>query len=489
MFLRRDRKVYLDANSTSQASKAVRRTVDRTAAEAFGNPSSPHGEGRLAASLLEGARREVAKALNAGDATVVFVSGATEAAHLAVQSCLREAAGELRRRVLTTPIEHACVHGALEAAAPLGRMVQTIPVDATGKVDLEALRGMLGEDVSLVCCMLANNEVGTVQDIANLTRIVHECGAKVLCDCVQAVGRIPVDLSTLGVDYAFLSAHKFHGPRGAGALVVRNGAPVSALLSGGHQEQGLRAGTENLPALAGMAEALRGVPAMLARREETARLARRLQEGIRRLVPQARFFHPEDGLPNTLSVRFPGTANAVLLGWLDSRGVAVGAGSACNTESDEPSHVLLALGATPEEARETLRFSLVCGGDAPTVPADIDRVLELLGEYFGGKVAPLGMVMPSQVDEAFLARPDLWILDARHGYDRRFIASFPGAHEIDWPFARSLPQVPRDRRVLVVCQAGVDAPILAWKLRRQGVRDVSFLALGMAGWKVAHRKG
>jgi len=479
------RDICLDANATTAPDRSVVREMRRVQERIWGNPASPHSQGRVAALLLDGARRTVQEAFGATGHEVVFTSGATEAANQVIASVAHAIVGTSRRRILASPTEHACVLEALEAARSLDCEVEFLPVDSAGRVCAAVLRERMGEDVALVCCMLANNETGTVQDVPGLSEIVHESGARFLCDCVQAAGRIPVDVAALGVDYAFVSGHKFHGPKGVGALFVRDGLELAPLLHGGHQEGGHRAGTENLPAIAGLAQACRGLPGLLRKSGHVARLRDELCELIRAACPQAEFHSSTDGLPNTVSVRFPGILNGQLLGFLDSQGIQVGAGSACNTAGDQPSHVLVAMGMGEQAARETLRFSLSAGGPNPVTMRDLRTVGRALAEFFGGRSASVGVLWPRQLDEAFLSDQRLWILDARHGYDRKLIPSLPRSHEIAWPYGTSLEDVPSDRHVLVVCQAGLDAAVLAWKLRRRGVRHVSFLALGMVGWKLS----
>jgi len=348
---------YLDHNAITpvrpQAEAAVLRAL-----RAFGNPSSVHAAGREARAVLDEARGRVAAALRVHPRDVVFTSGATESATLAIRGALA-AAPEGRTGLVVTAVEHPCVLDLARDLSLHGTPVQVVPVDRDGVVDLEALGNAVGPETALVCCMLANNETGVLEPVAEVADLAHAAGALLLCDAVQAAGKIPVDLPALRVDLGILTSQKFGGPRGAGALWIAPGVRL-APIAGGHQERGRRAGTENLPGLAGMGAALEAATVALPAEGERVRgLRDRLASGLLAALPGTRVNGAGAGrLPNTLSVTFPGADGEALLMSLDLEGICASAGAACTSGSTTPSHVLSAMGLTVNEARATLRLSL-----------------------------------------------------------------------------------------------------------------------------------
>jgi cysteine desulfurase len=373
---------YLDyaasAPLRAEALAAMRPLLERPAA----NPSSQHGPGRAASAAVETAREQVAALVGAAPGEVVFTSGGTEADNLAVKGALL-ARPEGRRGLVCTAVEHhAVLDAAAWAEADAGARVALAPVDPAGRVDPERLGGLLEPGrTALVAVMAANNEVGTGQPVAAAAGLAHAAGALLLCDAVQAAGLPGVDMGRDGIDLLALAAHKLGGPTGVGALVVRAGAELRPLLHGGGQERGLRSGTLPAAAIAGFGAA---AAAALAEREAPgyasalAALRVRLLAGLRALEP-ALVVNGDPGtagLPGLLSVRFPGRRAEDLLLLLDRHGVACSAGSACASGAVTPSHVLLAMGRQPAEARETVRFSL---GHAST-EADVDAAVAAAGE-------------------------------------------------------------------------------------------------------------
>ena len=266
-----------------------------------------------------------------------------------------------KKKIISTPIEHPSVLNTLEYLETQGIVVEYCAVDRQGRVLLEELEKQMDEQTFLVCCMVANNETGVIQDIAAITNIARRHDALVLMDCVQALGKIPVDVHKWGVDYASFSAHKLYGPKGIGALYVKEGSPFTPFLHGGHQESGLRAGTESIHNIAGFGVACQDVEKLVVDAQRIGILKRQLIERLKEIKPDCVINSPEaeaECLPNTLNITFPGVENAGLMGMLDYRGIAVSAGSACSTGEDKPSHVLKAIGLSDQAARETIRISL-----------------------------------------------------------------------------------------------------------------------------------
>jgi rhodanese-related sulfurtransferase len=308
----------------------------------------------------------------------------------------------------------------------------------------------------------------------------------VLADCVQALGKIPVDVKALGLQYATFSAHKLHGPKGVGALYVSRQAPMAPLLHGGHQEAGRRAGTEGVHDIAGFAEACRAVPRMLAQREQVeARKAQLLAE-LHRLRPDLVLNSPSEGcLPNTLSICFPGVDNALLMAALDMRGVAVAAGSACSTGENRASHVLVSIGLGEEQARETIRISL----SDRTSARDLRHAVRAFRDFFEGKAPTIPVIRPSRVDETFLSNEDNYILDVRFEIERKIMKGLPNSYNASVVgFKRYVDHVPKEKNVVVVCSTGFDATAIAYSLHKRGYQRVAILLGGVAGWQIQQPK-
>ncbi len=341
--------VYLDYNATApvrpQAADAVARAL-----ATVGNPSSVHGFGRAARRLMEDARERVAALVGARPDEVIFTSGGTEANALAL-------GGTRAARVLVSAVEHDSVLRNAPKA-------EVLPVDRDGVVDLAALADRLARGAGgtiLLSLMLANNETGVVQPVAEAAALARRHGALVHCDAVQAAGKIPVDMRALGVDLMTLSAHKLGGPQGCGALVLRDGIELAPLLKGGGQERGRRAGTENVPGLAGFGAAAEAAAADLAKGAAgcVAALRDRLEVGVRSIAPHA-VVHGAGAprLPNTSCIGLRGVAAETQMMSLDLTGVAVSSGAACSSGKVRASHVLAAMGLAPEEAGSAIRVSL-----------------------------------------------------------------------------------------------------------------------------------
>jgi cysteine desulfurase len=381
---------YLDYAATAplraEVLEAMRPYLERPVA----NPSSQHGPGRAARAAVETAREQVAAMVGADPAQVVFTSGGTEADNLAVKGTvlLREP-GE--RHLVVSAVEHHAVLDAAEwAVVDAGATVALAPVDGVGRVDL----GRLGELIepgrtALVALMAANNEVGTLQPVAAAAGLAHAAGAVVLCDAVQAARHPGIDVAADGLDLVALASHKLGGPAGVGALVTRAGLPLRPLVHGGGQERGMRSGTLPVAAIAGF-----GAAAALAVAERgtgagaLARLRERLLDGLRAVEPGLQVNgDPATGLPGLLSVRLPGRRSEDVLLLLDRGGVACSAGSACASGATGASHVLLAMGRTPAEARETIRLSLGHGSSEADVDAAVAAFRHAMAVLDAGRSA------------------------------------------------------------------------------------------------------
>jgi len=476
------RKVYLDNNATTPVDDGVRRIMNRVLKENYGNPSSVYRAARDSAVVMEQARQAIARVVNATPQEIIFTGSATEANNQVLVSLFERYFPE-KDTIISSPTEHPAVLETLAYLEKRGARIKYCRVNSGGFADPDEIGSLIDPKTFLVVLMLANNETGSVQPVQKTAEICRKKNVLVLSDCVQALGKVPVDVKELGVDYATFSGHKIHGPKGAGALYVRGGCPIGPFIHGGHQENGLRAGTESLHNIAGLASAFERVPDLLSNANKIRGLKEKLISGIKSIRADIIINSPEENcLPNTVSIAFPGTNNAQLMAYLDFCGISVSAGSACNTQSDNPSHVLTAIGLSEARARETLRFSL----SDRTKASDISYALRVLGNYFSRGADDIGIIHPAQLDEGLLFDGNSYLLDVRFPADRRMLKGLPGSHEAPFlGFGKFADRVPRDRNVIVVCQAGGNAPIIAYLLRSKGHKNISFLMSGLAGWRLA----
>jgi cysteine desulfurase len=366
--------INLDTSSTTPLHPAVLEAMHPYWGDVAGNPASAHQLGRRARQALEAARERVAALLGAASGEVVFTSGGTEANNLALFGLPGRRAGVL----VASPVEHPSVAEPLNELARRGAGLRFLDVTAQGVVRPQSLDALAAEEVRLVTVMLANNETGAVQPVADLAARARAIwpAAAFHCDAVQAAGKVPVDFHALGVTSLSLSAHKFHGPRGVGALLLRDGARISPLLFGGHQQDGRRPGTEPVVLAVGLARALE-----LACQQQADRLARvwtlrrALWAGLeRRAAPVVLNGPPEDGLPHILNVSFPGCDAQALLIALDLAGVACSTGSACSSGSLLPSPVLRAMGCPKDVLTSAMRFSLDAGLTSEVIDEAVRRI-------------------------------------------------------------------------------------------------------------------
>jgi len=367
-------RVYLDHNATTPVAPEVLEAMLPYFTDAFANASSIHSDGQRARAGVEQARQSVAALIGAHPSEIIFTGGGTEADNLAILGALAGASG--KRHAITTRIEHVAVLNTFEKLERDGARVTYAGVGANGVVDPVEIRRALRPETRLISVMHANNELGTIQPIAEIARLAAEAGVLLHTDAVQSTGKIPVDVKSLGVDLLSLSAHKIYGPKGAGALYVKKGTPLEPIVFGGHHEREMRPGTQNVAGIVGLGRA-----AALAHRslgEEGARLAAlrdRLENSLLARIPDCRVNGDRTRrVPNTANLTFSSAEGESLVIALDLRGLACASGSACSSGAVEPSHVLTAIGLAPADARATIRLSL---GHANT-EADVDYALEVI---------------------------------------------------------------------------------------------------------------
>ena len=363
--------VYLDNNATTQVAPEVVEAMTSYWREKFVNPSSMHAFGGGIAKEVDQARAQVASLLGAHASESVFTSGGSESDNLGIRGTVEALAGR-KRHIVTTRVEHPAVRGVCPHLQQQGYRLTELPVDGDGSLDLDQLANAVTPDTAIVSIMWANNETGVIFPIEKIARIVKARGAVFHTDAVQAVGKLPIDLSRVPIDLLSLSGHKLHGPKGIGALYVRKGTKLVPLIMGGHQEGGKRAGTENVPAIVGL-----GTACDLARRhiaDETGRvraLRDRLQAGLLAGCKGAQL-NGNQRLPNTLNISFEFVEGEAILLMLDDLGIAASSGSACASGSLEPSHVMRAMGVPFTMAHGSIRFSL----SRYNTEEEIDYVIE-----------------------------------------------------------------------------------------------------------------
>ena len=369
-------RIYFDHNATTPVHPTVADAMSASLRAEFGNPSSVHHFGQQAKAVIDQARSAVAALIGADPPEVVFTGSGTEGDNFAIRGTAEALARSGRRHLIASAIEHEAVLHTLKALARLGSDTTLLPIDDSGVALPDDLRAALRDDTALVSVMHANNEIGTIQPIAELARVAHERGALFHSDAVQSAGKIPIDVKELGVDLLSISAHKFYGPKGVGAIWIRRGLRMVPISTGGKQERNRRAGTENVTAIVGM-----GVAAEIARARMAAEgdrigaLRDRLEDGILRAVTRTTVNGARTPrVSNTTNISFERVEAESLLIALDLEGIAVSTGSACSSGTLEPSHVLKAMGLPTHRTQNSIRFSL----GAANTEADVDRTVAVL---------------------------------------------------------------------------------------------------------------
>ncbi len=367
--------IYMDNAATTATRREVLDAMLPYFTEHYGNPSSIHSVGRDARIAVEKERKHVAAALGCEPREIYFTAGGSESDNWAIR-CAAEALAEKGKHIITSQIEHHAVLHTCQYMEKLGYEVTYLPVDADGLVSVEDVKNAIRPDTVLITIMAANNEIGTLEPIAEIGKVAHEAGVLFHTDAVQAVGAVPVDVNAWNVDMLSLSGHKFHAPKGVGALYIRKGVKITNLIYGGAQERGLRAGTENLPGIVGLGCAIElAVKELPEYTQRLTALRDKLIDGILREIPAVRLNgHRTQRLPGNVNVSVRYIEGEALLMRLDLAGVEASSGSACTSGSLDPSHVLLAIGLPHEIAHGSLRLSL--GND--TTEADVDYVLKTL---------------------------------------------------------------------------------------------------------------
>jgi cysteine desulfurase len=370
------KRIYLDYAATTPVHPDVLAAMLPYFTEKFGNPSAIHSYGQETKGAVEEARSQVCALIGCKEDELVFTSGGTESDNTALYGVIRALASKKKNHIITTAIEHHAILETGEALADEGVVLTELPIGADGIVDPDDVRAAITPQTALISVMHANNEIGTVQPLAEISKIAKNAGVVFHTDAVQTTGRIPVNVDELGVDLLSMSSHKLYGPKGIGALYIRTGTPILPVMHGGAQERNWRAGTENVPGIIGLGKAAALAGAMMS--TEIPRLTAlrdKLAGGLTAAIPETYINgHPTKRLPNNVNIGVAYVEGEAILLNLDLMGICASSGSACSSGSLDPSHVMLALACPPELARGSIRFTM--GKD--TTEADVDKVLEVM---------------------------------------------------------------------------------------------------------------
>jgi len=477
------RSTYLDHNATTPVLPEVRRAMDRCLRKTNGNASSLHTAGRQAHGAIDAARESVARLLGCPAGQVIFTSGGTEANNAVIKGVFL-AAG--KGHLITSKIEHDSVLGACQQVESWGGKVTYLTAAPDGRVRPEEVRAALRPDTILISIMHANNETGALQPVEEIARIAREANVPFHTDAVQSYGKIPTRVDDIGCEFLTLSAHKINGPKGIGALYWRGNTQWAPLNFGGDQERKMRAGTEGIHQIAGLGKA-----AELAAKRMTAGFTRmrelraRLVEGLSRVCPGVRINEApsEHQMPGTVSATFPGKSGLHLLAGLDCYEVAVSIGSACTADRIEPSHVLLGMGRSSEEALSTIRISM----GATTHAADVRYFLSALKDVIENEPAGFAWLDPKHLTEEVIRSEKNLLIDLRYPYERMMGPTIPGAQLGSFiGFDRSIRRIPRNRQVILMCGTGIMSFSAGYRLARSGHPAVRVVYGGYAAWRALH---
>lgn len=364
--------VYADNAATTPVNPDVADEINKYFKDGWGNPSSIYGKGREAKHAITDARERISKHIGCEANELCFTSCGSESDNWAIKGVM--AANKGKNHIITSAIEHPAVLNTCKSLEKSGVRVTYISVDENGVVNLDEIRSAISEDTAIVAIMLANNEIGTIQPISEISKIAHENGALMFTDAVQAVGTIPVNVAELGVDLLAMSGHKLHAPKGIGALYIKRGTKISNIIDGGGQESKRRGGTENVPYIMGFAKALDIAHERMADTPRVIEMRERLSVELSKIPYSKINGHPQKRLPGNLNIAFEYIEGESMLLLLDMAGICVSTGSACSSNSLEPSHVLLAIGVPQEKAHGSLRISL----SHDNTDSDIDYIIETL---------------------------------------------------------------------------------------------------------------
>jgi len=479
------RKTYLDHNATTPLAPEVRKGMASCLKTVHGNASSLHTAGRKARGVMDQARQSVAKLLGCAPEHILFTSGGTEANNAVVKGVF-QAAGD--GHIITSKIEHDSTLGACCQVEAYGGEVTYLRAGADGRVSVDDVRDAIRPDTVLISIMHANNETGAIQPIREICALAKDAGIPMHTDAVQTFGKIPTDVDELGVEFLSLSAHKINGPKGVGALYWRGNTEWMPLLAGGHQERKMRTGTEAVHQISGL-----GIAAELAGKrmgsehERLSHLRGLLIARLQEAYPEVRINEcpTEQQLPGTVSATFPGKSGIHILAGLDCYEVCVSIGSACTADKIEPSHVLLGMGRSEEEALSTIRISM----GTTTTRGDVKYLPKALGDVLENEPPGFGWLDPHHLTEERIRSDRTFIIDIRYPYERMLNPSVPGAQLWSYiGFGRYIKRVPKDKDVIIMCGTGIMSFNSGYRLAKNGHPSVRVVYGGYAAWRALYPK-
>lgn len=476
------RTVYLDNNATTQVDKRVVKKI-KSFVKYYGNPSSQHSLGKHVRSSVETARKYVSKLVNAEPEEIIFTSGGSEANNEVLKG-VASLLTEKGNHIITSGIEHPSILETCEYLEKKGFKVTYLPVDSDGLVDPDELKNAIHDETILISIMSANNEIGSLQDIKQLAEIAHSKNVLFHTDAVQAVGKTPVDVKSLDVDFLTFSSHKIYGPKGAGALYIKNSKRIDNLIHGGHQEFLFRGGTENTIGIVGFGEASKVILEEGTNFNSDIKSLRLLfYNSIKTFSPNVKINGPATGgLPGTINLLFPGADNKKIIALLDYYGICASTGSACSEGAEETSHVLRAIGLSNQDAGSSIRFSLGKYNTKNDIRYSADRLKEILNDN-----TSLQYIYPQELNETILNNKDYSLVDIRFNFQRKITKPIAKAILVDrFKLEEYFKTIPKNKNIILICEFGFDAAITGHKLKKLGFSNIIVLFGGYISWRATH---
>jgi cysteine desulfurase len=474
--------VYLDNNATTQIDKRVQKTL-KSFVKHYGNPSSQHSLGKYARSMVETARQYVGKLINAEPEEILLTSGGSEANNTVLKgvSALLKEKGN---HIITSRIEHASIIETCEYLERLGFQVTYLSVNADGLLSLNDLEKAITDKTILISIMSANNEIGSIQDIKSITEIAHRKNILFHTDAVQAVGKIPIDVKSTNVDFLTYSSHKIYGPKGAGALYIKNPETIVNLIHGGHQEFLLRGGTENTIGIVGFGEAAKVMSEEGSEYLNEIKSLRILfDNSIKEFFPNVKVNGPvTGGLPGTINLLFPEIDNKKILALLDYYGICASTGSACSEGGEEASHVLKAIGLSNKDAGSSIRFSIGKYNNKKDIVYTIKKLKEILNDQ-----TSLQYTSPTELNESIILNEDYLLVDIRYNIQRKITKPMAKVTLVSrFKTDEYFNGIPKNKNVILICEVGFDATIVGYQLKKKGFSNIKVLFGGFLLWKATH---
>lgn len=475
------RRVYLDNNATTPLDKKVRSYMNNVQKSTYGNPSSIHMAGMNSREIIEKARVEVSRIINARANEIIFTSGGTEANNTVIKGI---AAKNQSAHFITSSVEHQSVLSVFKSLGKLGFEVSYIGVENNGAVKISDLKNAIRRNTRLISIMHVNNETGSVNNIGEIARIAKSHNILFHSDIVQSFGKLHINVEQIPVDYLSFSAHKIYGPKGCGAMYIRNGSPFHPLIEGGHQESMFRSGTEALYNIAGFGKACERMLSMDIDGyiKKISEIRNFIIAGIEKIFPEVKLNGDINGFPSTLNLLFPGILNNELITYLDYYNIAVSAGSACVAGSEEVSHVLLSMGLTNEEAASSIRIS---AGKYNNLK-DAEKFLKVLSKFKKDGDKFFEYVFPERLKEYELTDSSKLFVDMRYENGLVMQNSIPGSIHIK-PGLKELKKLPADKEIILICEDGYLSNYYAPQLRREGYKKVRVIFGGHKRWRLVNK--